>query len=404
MARIDLTNGKVWSNVAAPPAIKVAPPGRKLSNWLMSYGEYTGENEAPESFHLWVGLGTIAGATRRQISLRTAFFDVLTNLYVILVAPPGTARKTTALKIGQGILKEVPGIHFTTQATSGAALVKQFASLPEREHQSLTAYSYELGSMFQAGSVEMVDLVTDLYDGNPDWSKQTIARGPELIPRPWFNLMAATTPQWLGDHLSPTAVEGGFVSRSLFVFADQRRLSNPFPEITEANKALKKDLINDLTHISTISGEFSFSTEARAFYEEWYLDPKRFPRTVDERVTGYYERKHIHVLKVAMAVSLAEKDELVLERRDLELAIALLDSIEPGMKRSFASVGRNIYATDLERIRAQINSKGGTGMAYGEIIRYNYHALNKLQIDEILQQLTLMGSVTHNKGTYYGCE
>lgn len=393
--KIDLTSGKTY----APPII-VKPPGRKLKNWLQAYGEYTAENEAPESFHLWVGLATIAGATRRNIYLEMQHFDVLSNMFVILVAPPGTARKTTALKIGRNLIKDVPGIHFTTKASSPAALIKQFAELPEKDQQSLTCISYELGTFFSANTAEMVDLATDLYDGNPDWDKQTIARGVEKITKPWFNFQSGTTPQWLGDYLTATAVEGGFVSRSIFIYEDTRKLSNPRPKPNPALVSLKRDLINDLTHISTLAGEFSFDDEAGRVYDRWYLDPKRYPQFPDPRVSGYYERKHIHVLKVAMALACAERDDRIIYRQDIETALTLLEQIEPGYHRSFSAVGKNLHATDMERILAQINASGD-GLNYGAIVAKNYHSLPKRELDDILEQLLMMGAVKKANGNKY---
>lgn len=399
--KIDMTKGKVLGNGnGTGPVIKIQPPGRKLKNWLQSYGEYTADNEAPESFHLWIGLGTIAGATRRNTYIQMQHFDVLTNMFVILVAPPGTARKTTALKIGRNLLKEVPGIHFTTKASSPAALIQQFSSLPEKDQQSLTCISYELGTFFSQNAAEMVDFATDLWDGNPDWDKQTIARGVERITKPWFNFQAGTTPQWLGDYLTATAVEGGFVARSLFIFEDRRKLSNPIPKPNPALKTLRKELINDLVQISTLQGEFKFSGEAEKFYTEWYLDPKRFPAFPDPRVSGYYERKHSHVLKVAMALSLAERDELIIEEIDIRTALNLLESIEPGYHRSFSAVGKNIHATDMERILLQVAAAGDKGLDYGAIVRKNYHALPKRELDDIIEQLHQMGAV-RRKGTQY---
>lgn len=395
MALIDLNKGQI--RVGTVP--KISAPGRRLGNWLMEYGEYTTENEAPEKFHLWVGIGTIAGAVQRKIMIRTPFFDVLSNLYIILVGPSGTVRKTTALKIGRSMLQEVPGVHFTTKASSPAALIKQFADLPSKEHQSLTAYLYELGVFFSTNPAEMVDIATDLYDGNPDWDKQTVGRGLEKIPRPWFNLLAATTPQWLGDYMSPTAVEGGFVSRSLFIYADKRKLSNPLPKNTKDQYARRKLLINDLTHISTLQGEMQLDEEADELYSKWYLDESRFPLLQDTRTAGYFERKHIHVLKVAMCLSLAESDSLILRKRDLEMALSLLAQIEPGMQRSFSAVGRNIFATDIERILHQITSM--KKMSYGAIIRANYNALEQRRIDEILSQLVSMGEIDLVAGNNY---
>lgn len=400
--KIDMAKGQLMKTVA--PAIKIKPPGRKLRNWLQSYAEYTADNEAPESFHLWVGLGTIAGASRRSVMMSMQHFDVLTNMFIILVAPAGTARKTTALKIGRNILKEVPGIHFTTKASSPAALIQQFAQLPEKDQQSLTCISYELGTFFSQNAAEMVDVATDLWDGNPDWDKQTISRGVEKITNPWFNFQAGTTPQWLGDYLSATAVEGGFVARSLFIFEDDRKLANPLPRPRPELKLLKKDLVNDLTHISTLQGEFKFSSGAEKLYTDWYLDKSRFPKFPDPRVSGYYERKHSHVLKTAMALSMAERDELVLEERDIQVALQLLEQIEPGYHKSFSAVGKNIHATDMERILVQITASGSSGMDYGAIIRKNYHSLPKRELDDIVVQLEQMKAVTRKGQIYYAVQ
>lgn len=382
------------------PVIKVEPPGRKLRNWLQSYGEYTAANEAPESFHLWVGLATIAGALRRNVYIEMQHFDVLSNMFIILVAPAGTARKTTALKIGRNLLKDVPGIHFTTKASSPAALIKQFAELPEKDQQSLTCISYELGTFFSANTAEMVDLATDLYDGNPDWDKQTIARGIEKITKPWFNFQSGTTPQWLGDYLTATAVEGGFVSRSIFVFEDTRKLSNPRPSPDPKLAILRKELVNDLTHISTLAGQYRFSPEAGDLYDSWYLDKKRFPQFPDPRISGYYERKHVHVLKVAMALAAAERDELTIETQDITTALSLLESIEPGYHRSFSAVGKNLHATDMERILAQISASGKSGLTYGALIAKNYHSLPRREMEDAIQQLVDMGAITRVGAAY----
>lgn len=393
MTKIDLATG------LAQPALTIKPPGRKLGNWLAAYAAYTAQTESPESFHLWVGLGTIAGAAQRKVTLTLQHFDVYCNIFVILVGPAGKVKKTTALRIGQNLLKRVPSVHFTTKAGSAAALIKQFADLPSKEHQSLTAYSYELGSFLGSNSTEMVDFVTDIYDGNPDWDKQTILRGMEKIPRPWFNIMGATTPRWLGDHLPSTAVEGGFVSRTIWVYSDKRILK-PMAGMTPEIRRLQDDLVNDLTHISTLSGEFCLQPEAQELYEQWRLDPARFPDIPDDRTSGYYERKHIHVLKLAMLLSLAEKDDLIITAKDVKAALAVLDATEPGMAKAFSAVGRNTYSTDLDRIKAQI-SGSPKGMSRGAIIARNYHALNKQQIDEILEMLIHMGEIKiSTDGTY----
>jgi hypothetical protein len=377
---------------------------RKLDNWLHAYADYTTGTESPPIFHLWVALGTIAAAAERKVYMDAGYYQVYSNMFIILTSPAGRSRKSTALRIGKRLLKGIEEygreIHFSTQASSVAALVSQFSRIQNPEHQSLSAYISELGSMLGSKSIEMTDFLTDIYDCNPDWDKQTIGRGLEKIEKPWFNLLAGTTPQWMGENLSKTAVEGGFVSRSIFVYEDTR-LRVAFPEITPEQREIERELVHDLAHISEIKGEFRFSPSGREFYREWYEDQDHLMEAKDYRIAGYFERKHVHVLKVAMAVSLAASDELLLTPSDIGTALQLLEELEPGMYKAFSSVGKNIYSADHERIKAQILGSGDRGVSYKMLLRSNIHAIDKDQIDRILSTLVEMGEAASYKSIWY---
>jgi hypothetical protein len=350
---------------------------RKLGNWLEEYRNFTSGTESPAAFHFWVAMSVISAAAQRKISMDAGYYDVHSNMYIILTAPPGTSRKSTALRIGKSMLRGLKDygqeIHFSTQASSVAALVKQLTAIPNKEHQSLT------------------DFLVDIYDCDPDWDKQTMMRGLEKIEFPWLNMLAATTPQWLGDNLSKTAVEGGFVARSIFVY-EQTRLRVAFPELTEEQKKLKKLLIHDLSIIASLKGRMIFSPEAKEFYRCWYEDPKRTAGGyTDHRISGYYERKHVHVLKVAMAISLAQKNELVLDVESIRAAILLLGQIEPGMRKAFSAVGKNPHATVIEQIRDQITLAGK--VPYKKLLASHINDVKQEDFDKLLESLIAMGDV-----------
>lgn len=370
---------------------------RKLTNWLEAYREFTSGTESPAQFHLWVALSTIAGAAQRKISLDMGYFEVHSNMYIILTSPPGRSRKSTALRIGKSMLRGLKDygqdIHFSTQASTVAALIKQLSAVAvtNQEHQSLTAFSSELGSLLGSKSVEMTDFLTDIYDCDPDWDKQTISRDLEKVPFPWLNLMAATTPQWLGDNLSKTAVEGGFVARSIFVYEDTRLLV-AWPELTDAQRLLKKELIHDLSIISTLKGRMKITPEAKEFYVNWYEDPKRLSMNEDSRVASFFEREHIHVLKVAIALSLAAKNELMLQPEEIRAAIDLVNMIKPGMRRAFSAVGRNIHSTVIEQIRDKILEKGR--IPYKKLLAlFINDVASREDFDKLLASLVDMGDI-----------
>lgn len=376
---------------------------RKLKNWLEGYRIFSEGTESPPVFHFWIALGTIAGAAQRKILLDLDYFQVYCNMYLVLVSPPGRSRKTTALRMGEKLLQQAQDygqeIHFSTQASSVAALIKQLASIQNKDHQSMTAFIKELGSLLGSKSTETTDFLTDIYDCNPNWDKQTIGRGLEKIERPWFNILGATTPQWMGENLSQTAIEGGFVSRTVFIYEDQR-IRVALPHLSEDQKTIRRALVHDLAEIASLKGEFRLNDEAKEFYTHWYENTLDKEIGKDFRLTGFYERKHIHVLKVAMILRLAmaettSEDDFILTQTDIEAAIGILTEIEPGMAKAFSAVGKNIYSTDLDRILAQV--RGGGSATYKEILAANIHAVEKDTIDKLLESLVQMGTVRYDK-------
>ncbi len=368
---------------------------RVLPDLLSAYGEYTEQSESPQAFHLWCALSAIAGAAQRKMHIDHVYFKVYTNLYVALTSPPGVGKKTTAMRVAKNFLKQVePQVNFSTESGSFEGLVDQFKAISKNnvKHQSLTAIVSELGSLLSTNAQGMVDFLTDIYDGNPDWNRQTKSHGKESIPRPWLNLVTGTTPGWMGENLSNAALEGGFVARTIFTYTDERILKTPRPKADPRLTALEKQIVNDLSHIATLEGEFTYEDDAGAWYDEWYMDESRFPKVMDFRTSSYFDRKHMHLLKVAMLLSLSYKDELVLTLDDLQRALMLLNATEPGMKIALSAVGRNPNSGDMQRVLAQIKMKGAP-MHYGEIVALNYHNMNKEKIDETLDVLRAIGKI-----------
>lgn len=403
-----LPNGVVVRSPKPVLTLTVKTDGRRrLDNWLKSFLEYVEQAESPIDYLRWVGLSTIAAVAQRKIYMDMELYYIMSNMYITLVGPPGT-KKSTAIRQGRKLLQKLPEIALTSDAPSVAGLMEEFTDLTKnnKEHQSLNAFIYELSSLYENAKETMNGFLTAIYDGDTDYIKRTRVAGKEHIPFPWLNMVCGTTPSWLGSNLPKAAIEGGLVARNIYVYSGDRNLKTPRPRRSAILDKLKEDLIHDLAHISQLRGEFTFSQDAGRWYDLWYLDKdtsayreivgpyeSRFPRVSDNRTSGYYERKAIHLVKVAMAVSLSQKDELVLTLEDLLTALALLESVEEGMVHAFSSVGGNTYANDLERIRAQIRMSGKAGLAYSDIVAANFHMLEKRMIDATLESLEAMGVV-----------
>lgn len=368
-------------------------------SWLDAYLAYTAESESPEEYHLWVGISAIAGALRRRVFFDMGYFLLYPNMYVVLVGPPGRCKKSTAMRVGRQMLGQVPGLEFTTDSVTRERLIQDLTQAHKDGQSAMTAYSSEFASMLTSSGMDMVVFLTDIFDCPTEWSHKTKAGGTNKIKQPFLNLIAATTPAWISTAMPLDTVGIGLTSRIIFCFQDTPRIKPPFPELSEAQIMLSDMLIRDLTAISVMEGQFTLTPDAKQWYTEWYTEHIQQPNvTGDPRLSGYFERKPMHLLKLAMIVSASLKNETVLTLEDMQLAMGLFDKVEKWMPKVFASVGKNPLFADREEVLQAIIQTGG--MSIGQLNDRFGYALRKDEVAETIDTLILIGKIKFDRGLY----
>ncbi len=370
---------------------------RKVPDWITAYLAYTYDQESPESFHIWNSLSNIAGALRRQVWFDMGYFKVYPNLYVVLVAPPGRCKKTTSMRLARDILVDVPGLHFTPDSTSREKLILTMSQKYSDGQSAITAHSGEFASFLATSAENMVGFLTDIFDCPGEWKHETKGTGTNLIRAPFFNLLACTTPDDLARKMSINAVGIGLTSRVIFVYEDTPRIRDPIPTLTADQQALIELLTEDLGTISQIRGEYKFdSPETKESYSKWYRDHLINPNpTGDPRLSGFYERKHIHWLKTAMCMAAAESDELVLTQYHMDRAMMALELVEPNMIHVFAGVGRNPLHADLNEMLGEVLSDPD-GVDRGEVFRRMHYSCTREEIESLLMIAKEMGYIRYD--------
>jgi len=319
---------------------------------------HTRASEAPDAFHFWTGVGTIAGALRRRVWLDMRHFQWTPNFYIIFVGPPGIATKSTTIRLGTSLLDQVDGIHFGPQSMTWQSLTQtmensveyvkyiDFNGIEQLQAMSpITCSIPELGTFLKMEDQALVEVLIAMWDGQlENWGHQTKTSGNIEIKNPWLNLLACTTPSWLEQNFPSSMIGGGLTSRIMFIYGDKKRQLVPYPDelIQEADYAQhKKSLVEDLKRIALLTGPYALSPSARVWGRDWYarLWSRRPTNMANDRYSGYISRKQTHSHKVALVLAAAQRDQLVIERSDLEEADILLTSIEPDMIKVFESVG-----------------------------------------------------------------
>jgi hypothetical protein len=319
--------------------------------------QYSEISESPINFHFWTMIATVAGALRRRVWIDEVKFQWTPNFYMILVAEAGVLAKSTTLSNGVSLLKRIEGLNFGPDAVTWQSLVQNLSEIHEEflldevyyPMSALTLKVSELGTFMNGDDGQMLDILTDLWDSPSGvWKKTTKTQGNDEITCPWINLLSATTPAWIAQHIGQHALEGGLMARCIFVHGEQKARLVPYPHmiVKDDYEELRNKLVNDLTHIANeLAGQYRLTPAAIQWGEEWYErweeDKKDNPLMRSARTASFIARKATHMHKTAMVLAAMRRDELVIEKQDLIDADMALCEVEYNLPKVFAKVNMN---------------------------------------------------------------
>lgn len=383
---------------------------RKHEDWIQAYLNYSSYSEAPTKFHFWTGVSVLAGALRRHVWISQPFFQWTPNFYIVFVAPPGVVSKSTTMNIGMNLLREVPGITFGPSAITWQSLISSLAASREEFYvpdddtvhnmSAVTIAVGEFGTFLDPSNKDMVDMLVTLWDGQVgNFEKATKTQGSDTVVNPWINLISCTTPSWIAGNFPEYMIGGGFTSRTIFVYADQKRQQIAYPAdvIPENFRQMQQDLIHDLEHIATnLKGEYKLSAEAKEWGREWYesLSDELQRARLDERLAGYLIRKQTHVHKLAMVLAAGKRDELVIELADLQGAEQLVTALEEDSPKVFGQIAAR-EARSTNRVVEMVQELGSVSVT--SLYRRMFQSISYNEFSEAWQGAVKGGVLTYRK-------
>lgn len=354
---------------------------RNFPNWLQAYMQHTRDTEAPDVFHFWTGVWTIAGALRRRVWINMRKFQWTPNFYIILVGPAGIVTKSTTTRAGEHILRKVAEasvldpafrINFGPQSATWQSITKSLEEAQENFHvgadrHDMSAISMsitELGTLLKMEDRVLGDVMTSLWDGQLEvWGHDTRTTGKIAVKNPWLNIIGCTTPSWMQNNFPEQLIGGGLTSRIVFVFGEIKRQLIPYPDEiipTTEYYAHEKKLVDDLKDIALLAGNFILTPPARDWGRDWYtrLWTSRPLHMASDRYSGYIARKQTHIHKLAIVLAAAKRSDMTIQKEELEEADAILTEVEPHMTRVFESVGMVDDAKNVAQIMTFVRAYG----------------------------------------------
>lgn len=326
-----------------------------MTDWLESFLEYTSYGETPPKIMFWVGVCTIAGALRRKVWIDEDIFQWSPNFYLLIVGPPGAIKKSTSIGQGIRLLKQVEGIDFGPQMITWQQLITHMAESKVEwdikgekfEMSAVTISLSEFGSFFDPKNRELVDALTDMWDGKLETvKKETKTNGSDEIVNPWINILACTTPEWVEQNFPKSLIGSGFGSRPILLYGDTptRDIAYPSRNMPKCNgrRAQERVLVEKLREIANYAGEYKLTEAAYKWGEAWYADYRKKQRAMGRSVeSGFWERKQTHLHKLAMVISASRGKFPVIDVPEMIEADVHIQSLEEDVAKIYGFIGQS---------------------------------------------------------------
>jgi len=358
----------------------------KLDTFMSLYLAYTSKTESPTFYHRWCGLTSLAAWLGREIYLPFGHTTVHTNMYVMLVGLAGT-KKSTAIKIGVKVLKKSGYKTFAARKTRQEKYLTDLAEQAERlaarasggsleedtfgildqnlfgddNLEEIDLYSGrpaansfiaadEVNNFIGTGNLDFMSILGDLWDYEGVFDYKLKSSKSVFIPDPTINLLGGNTFVGFNKLFPPEALEQGFFSRTIFIYAEPRGRLYTIPP--DPDLLLEQALIDKLKEIKlTIRGKVTISPEAYKLLDNIYHN---WEGMGDARFDSYENRRLIHLLKLAM-LNAAGRLSMVLNKEDILSASTLLTFTEHLMPKALGEFGKSKTSEVAQKLMAALD-------------------------------------------------
>lgn len=308
-------------------------------NYMRAYNELLRNTEVPPRFIAWTAVAGLLAALEARVYINQGVYVVRPNFFMVLVAGSGL-KKSTAINLPSKLINQMSNKpRVISQKITPEALVQNLKEAQVAEGKHIRTKSGgiiiadELATFLDRNALEkgLGPMLTALYDCNP-FEYTTISRGVERIENSYLSILGGTTVELLRNSLPKDAIGGGFTSRTMFIYEDQRPRPVAWVDFDAGLKAKEARLVQHLEELMTLEGEIQVTPDAKELFIEIYN--WRYDRIGETPGLAQYEnRRHANLLKVAMAIMVSEKPKLVLERHHIFGANELLRESEAYLPR-----------------------------------------------------------------------
>lgn len=352
------------------------------SGWLSSYLSETIQSESPTIFHFMCAANALGAMCDRRMWASKGHYRVYTNINMLLIAPTGKCRKTSAINIMEKVLLMAGYEKFILGVATPEAFIMDIGV---NDPASCVIIGREMSAFFRKAKYleGMIPIFTDLSDCPDNWRSLTIGRGKLVLKNVMISSAFGSTMDWLNRNMPVDIFGGGFFRRFFSVYQERTTRMSPIPADMEPGF---RRLADELKKVSDGFGEFELAGEPARWYIDWYTKMKNADlKGGDERLEHYLESKPDHLLRMAMILRVSESQRS-LSVESLQQALTILDWMEQFLPKVFSQFAGSEIGQMGEKVLRYLASNGGR-MAHSDIVRRMSKYMSAGKLMEIINTL-----------------
>lgn len=286
---------------------KYIPEDSFIGNFL-KFKECT---ESPVEFDLWSAIWLLGALLDRHIYIDRPHTPIYFNWYIILVGESGRLRKSTALNHIKKVLEHFEYENLVNSKITPEALENYLSHLTlEHDKAEVAIVASELTTML--GRERYIKsfplLLTDLFDCPKERKSNSTVSGNTLrrYKNVYLSLFGCSTSSWLLTAINPAVIEGGFTSRTIFVFGKKPKKAIPWPDYdNKLTSYYNKAIVNlqDILGVTKDLEHIAITDKALEAFKYWYYKREQYKDLYRMSFAG---REDTHILKLAGILSINE--------------------------------------------------------------------------------------------------
>jgi hypothetical protein len=338
--------------------------------------------DSPKVWHYRIAICILSTILNRKVYLKQGHRKVYPNIWMLIIAKSGWFRKSTAISIGEDVLRHVDEDLILPKEFSKEKLVEVMA---EKPHGIFMAYEFAtfMGAISRDYNLGTQSFLTEMFDCPEKYDRKLKERS-YVIQEPFINLLGASTTDWLISSIKNQDVMGGFLPR--FIISSFSEKDKILARQPIADFAVRDNLVRNLRQMALVCGQFTFSDDAESYYKKWFLQYVSYSERQAPILQPFHVRLAAYAEKIALIYAVDEGGTSLITLENVKDACAFIEGITfETAKFVDAELSFGYYEKNQKLVEKILKAKFPQKMLHSELLRRS--KLSKFDFIKVIDTL-----------------